>query len=180
MKTKFISTIGIVTALFAGSAVAQPEKHPEAEKAMAKIALQKDFGKELKFHSRDVVTMTKNDKVPGLNGLMFLNWFGGAPDTKVSAEVLWFEKKDDLIKFFTSRTKGNDLKLDEFNGTKIWNIGEDDYAWTDGEHFMVSLVGSSRPPEEMVKDLLAMIGSKVEEIEKQRKNEQAPREPEKE
>ncbi len=180
MKTKLISAICIVTALFTGSAIAQPEKHPEAEKAMAKIVLQKDFGKQLKFHSREVVTMAKNDKVPGLNGLMFMRWKGDDPSAGVEATVVWFEKKDDLLKFYVSTTKGNDYKLGEFNGTRIWKIGENGYTWTDGENFLVSLGGAPLPPEEMVKDLLYMIGSKVAEIEKQRENERAPREPRKE
>jgi hypothetical protein len=179
MKAKLISTIGIVTALIAGSAVAQPEQHAEAEKAIAKIVLQKDYA-ELKFHSRDVVTMTKNDKVQGLNGLMSLNWFGGAPGSRVTAEVLWFEKKDDLLKFYGSANKWDDCKLDEINCTRIWKMGANRYTWTDGEHFMLSVGGPPCPPEEMVKDLLAMIGSKVAEIEKQRENERAPREPGKE
>ncbi len=175
MKANLIS-IGIVTALFAGSAVAQPEKHPEAEKAMAKIVLQKDFGKQLKFHSREVVTVARNDKVPGLNGLMFMYWWGDAGIT-IKASVVWFEKKDDLLKFYASTTQGNDYKLGEFNGTRIWKMGKDGYTWTDGEHFMVSLGGPPLPPEEMVKDWLGMIGSKVAEIEKQRENERAPGEP---
>jgi hypothetical protein len=180
MKTKLISTIGIVTTLLAGSAVAQPEKHPEAEKAMAKIVLQKDFGNQLKFHSREVVTVAKNDKVPGLNGLMFMRWKGDDSSAGVEATVVWFEKKDDLLKFYASTTQGNDYKLGEFNGSRIWKIGENGYTWTDGKNFLVSLGGSPRPPEEMVKDWLAMIGSKVAEIEKQRENERAPGEPGKE
>lgn len=159
--------------LIAGKALAQPEEHPEANKAIGKIVLQKNYG-ELKFHSRDFVTMTKNDRVQGLNGLMFLNWFGGAPDTRVSAEVLWFEKKDDLLKFDASKPKGNDSKLEEINGVRIWKMGADGYSWTDGEHFLVSVGGPPSPPEEMVKDLLAMIGSKVTAIEKQPGNEKTP------
>jgi len=190
MKTKFISTIAIVTALFAGSAVAQSEQHFEADKAIAKIVLQKDYGEQLKFASREFVTMTKNYRVPGLNGLMFMRWTGTEPGTRVDAQVLWFEKTLDLLRFYASETKREDHKLGEFNGTRIWKMSQDrteGYLWTDGKHFMVSLGGSPHPPEEMVKDLLAMIGSKVaeiekrrQEIEKRRENEQAPREPAKE
>lgn len=190
MKTKFIFTIAIVTALFAASAVAQLEQHFEADKALEKIVLKKDYGEQIKFVSRKFVTMDKNDRVPGLNGLMFLEWTGTEPGTSVKAEVLWFEQTLDLLRFYASETKRENQKLVEFNGTRIWKMSEDrreGYVWTDGKHFMVSLAGSPHPPEEMVKDLLAMIGSKVaeieklrQEIEKRRENEQAPREPAKE
>jgi hypothetical protein len=94
--------------------------------------------------------------------------------SKVTAEVLWFEKKDDLLKFQETATKGSDCKLEEINGARIWKMGADRYSWTDGEHFLVSVVGPPCPPEEMIKDLLAMIGSKVTETEKQLENEKKP------
>lgn len=134
---------------------------------MAKIALKKDFGKNLKFHSREVVTMLRNDRVPGLNGLMFVRWKGGDPSTEVMASIQWFEKKNDLLEFYASTTKRVDYQLGELNGTTLWKIGKSGYSWTDGRHFLVSLGGSPLPPEEMVKDWLAMIGSKVAELGKE-------------
>ena len=74
-------------ALISSSAVAQPAKHPEAEKALARIVLKKDFGDDLRFHSREVVTIARNDGVPGLNGLMFVRWKGDNPGTEVMASV---------------------------------------------------------------------------------------------
>jgi len=53
-------------------------------------------------------------------------------------------------------------------------IGENGYSWTDGEHFLLSLGGSSRPPDEMVKDWLAMIGSKVAETKKEAEKNPVP------
>jgi hypothetical protein len=147
--------------------MAQPPKHPGAEKAMAKIVLEKDFGDDLKFHSRQVVTMAHNDKVPGLNGLMFMRWKGEAPGTEVMASVQWFEETKDLLAFYDQSKKREDYKLGEFDGTKVWKIGEAGYSWTDGEHFLVSLGGSPAPPPEMVKAWLAMIASKVAEVEKE-------------
>jgi hypothetical protein len=182
MKAKFIPIIGFVIALVAGSVIAQQvkrAKHPKAAKALAKIVLRKDYGNLLKFESREFQTDAWNDVVPSLNGMMFMRWKGDDEDTEVEAVVLWFEQKDALIKFYESTTKRDDYKLDEFNGKKIWKIGENGYTWTDGEHFLVSMGGSPRPPDEMVNDFLGMISNKVAGIEEQRKKEQAPREPEK-
>ncbi len=180
MTSKLITTIGILTMLFAVSAVAQQkqEKHLEADKALAKfIDLEQDFGEKLKFHSREVVTMAVNDKVPGLNGLMFMRWKGDAPNHAVLASVQWFEKKEDLLKFYASSTKQEIYKLGAFEGTSVWKINEDGgggYSWTDGEHILVSLGGAPSPPPEMVKAWLAMIDSKVADIEKKREKEQMP------
>ena len=178
MHTKLLIIFGALSVLFSTGAFAQqgiPATHPQAEKAMAEIVLKKDFGNNLKFHSREVVTMLKNEGVPGLNGLMFMRWKGG-PGNAVMASVQWFEKKDDLLKFYTSTTKRKDYQLSEFDGTTLWKIGENGYLWTDGEHFLVSLGGSPPPPEGMVKDWLAMIGSKVAEIEKEAEKNPAPTE----
>lgn len=167
MHSKPLTILGTLTVLLSSSAWAQPPKHPGAEKAMAKIVLEKDFGDHLKFHSRQVVTMAHNDKAPGLNGLLFMRWKGDAPGTEVMASVQWFEKKKDLLAFYDQSKKREDYKLGEFDGTKVWRIGEAGYSWTDGEHFLVSLGGSPAPPPEMVKAWLAMIASKVLEVEKE-------------
>jgi hypothetical protein len=95
---------------------------------------------------------------------MFMRWKGDAPGTEVMASVQWFEKKDDLLKFYASATKREDCTLGKFDGTTIWKIGKNGYLWTDGEHFLVSLGGSPPPPDEMAKDWLAMIVSKVAEL----------------
>lgn len=177
MGTKPLTILGSLAVLFSSGAFAQHDKpalHPEAEKAMEKIVLKKDFGENLKFHSREVVTMLRNDKVPGLNGLMFMKWKGGDPRTEVMASVQWFKKKDDLLKFYAPTTNRKDYKLGEIDGNSLWMIGENGYSWTDGEHFLVSLGGSPRPPEEMVKDWMSLIGSKVAEIEKDGKQNPTP------
>lgn len=171
MCSKISTIFASLTVLMSSSAMPQPPKHPGAEKAMAKIVLEKDFGDDLKFHSRQVVTMADNDKVPGLNGLMFMRWKGEAPGTEVMASVQCFEKKKDLLAFYDQSKKRADYKLGEFDGTTVWKIGEAGYSWTDGEHFLVSLGGSPAPPPEMVKAWLAMIASKVAEVEKEVKKE---------
>ena len=81
----------------------------------------------------------------------------------------WFEKKGDLLRLYSKSRKRADHKLSKFNGTTLWKIGEAGYSWTDGEHFLVSLGGSPAPPPEMVKAWLAMIASKVAEVEKNTK-----------
>jgi hypothetical protein len=177
MHTKLLTILGTLAVLFSSDATAQPGKpapHPEAEKAMEKIVLKKDYGEKLKFHSREVVTLLQNDKVPGLNGVMFMRWKGGDPGTEVMASVQWFEKKDDLLKFYAPTTTREDYKLGELDGNSLWMIGENGYSWTDGEHFLVTLGGSPRPPEEMVKDWLSLIGSKVAVIDKDGRKKPAP------
>ena len=171
--------LGALSVLFSNGAFAQQGitvPHPQAERAMAEIVLKKDFGKNLKFHSREVVTMLKNERVPGLNGLMFMRWEGDGPGNVVMASLQWFEKKDDLLKFYATTKQGNDYKLGKFEGTTLWRIGENGYSWTDGEHFLLSLGGSPPPPDEMVKDWLAMIGSKVAEIERKAEKNPVPTE----
>jgi hypothetical protein len=157
------------------SAVAQPAKHAGAEKALARIVLEKDFGDDLKFHSREVVTLAQNDRVPGLNGLMFMRWKGDTPGTEVMASVKWFEKKNDLLKFYANSKARPDYRLGEFEGTTLWKIGQNGYSWTDGEHFLVSLGGAPAPPPEMVKAWLALIASKVAEVEKAAEKKRTPK-----
>jgi hypothetical protein len=162
--------LGSLSLLFSSVTLAQPSKpgpHPQAEIAMAKIVLHKDFGEDLKFHSREVATILRNDRVPGLNGLMFMRWKGDDSGAQVMASVQWFEVRADLLKFYQATTKRNDYKLEAFGDTTLWKIGTNGYSWTDGEHFVLSLVGSPTPPEEMVKDWLTMIGSAVAEVVKE-------------
>ncbi len=169
MNAKRLTILCSLAALSSSGAFAQAAPHPGAEKAMARIVLEKDYGDDLKFDKREVVSILENDRVPGLNGLIFMYWRGDDPNSFVMASVQWFEKKDDLIKFYRQTTKGQDFKLGEFDGTTLWKVGESGYSWTDGEHFLVSLGGNPPPPREMVKDWLAMIGNKVAEIEKEAK-----------
>jgi hypothetical protein len=104
---------------------------------------------------------------------MFMKWKGNAAGTEVMASVQWFEKKGDLLRFYAKSKKGADYKLGEFDETTLWKIGKAGYLWTDGEHFLVSLGGSPAPPPEMVKAWLAMIASKVAEVEKEEKEKPA-------
>jgi hypothetical protein len=166
MQSKLLPTLAALTVLISSSAVAQPPKHRGAEKALAKIVFEKDFGDALQFHSREVVTIARNDRVPGLNGLMFMRWKGGDGSTEVLASVQWFEKEKDLLAFYAPSRKGKDYTLGEFDGTTLWKIGESGYSWTDGEHILVSLGGTPAPPPEMVKAWLTMVPSKVAEVEK--------------
>ena len=50
----------ILLGLISSTAVAQPAKHPQAEKALARIVLEKDFGDDLKFDSREVISVDRN------------------------------------------------------------------------------------------------------------------------
>lgn len=172
MELNPLPIVGVLSVLIPSSAIAQLPKHPEAEKALAKIVLKKNFGDDLKFHSRQVVTLAKNDKVPGLNGLMFMRWKGDE-ETEVLASVQWFENKQDLLAFYAQSKKQKDWELGEFNDTPLWKIGKNGYAWTDGEHFLVSLGGSPLPPPEMVEAWLDLISSKVADVEKKNASKEA-------
>ncbi len=147
------------------AAYAETEPHPEAESAMAEIVLEQDFGEELKFHSRDVVTMARNDKVPGLNGLMFMRWQGDDALTEVTASLQWFENINDLKDFILNSPQFETFTLGQFERTTLWTIGDMGYAWTDGKHFLVSMGGRPRPPAEMVRAWLGMIESNVADFE---------------
>jgi hypothetical protein len=175
MHCALVSIFGTLSVLVSSTATAQPPKHPEAEKAFARIVLEKNFGDDLKFHSRQVVTMAQNDRVPGLNGLMFMRWKGDAPGTEVMASVQWFAENKELLAFYAQSNTREDYKLGKFDGTTLWKIGDSGYSWTDGEHFLVSLGGSPAPPPEMVKAWLAMIASKVAEVEKEAEKKPGPK-----
>lgn len=170
MPSRLVAVVAIVPILGALSlltgphAAAQPAEHPGAEQALAEIVLEQDFGDDLRFRSREVVTLAENDRVPGLNGLMFMRWGGERTDTEITASVQWFEKKENLLAFY-EETKKRRYELGEFGGTTLWKIGDAGYSWTDGEHFLVSLAGSPAPPPEMVRAWLAMIGSRVADLE---------------
>lgn len=164
--------LGTLAGLLVFDVVAQQGgllRHAGAEEAMEKIVLEKDFG-ELKFHLREFVTMAQNDRVPGLNGLMFMRWKGDTPGTEVMASVQWFEEKEDLIDFYAKSTKRADHELGKLGDTILWEIGESGYLWTDGEHFLVSLGGSPTPSPEMVNAWLELIASEVAAIEEDTDN----------
>lgn len=166
MNHRIAAILATVATLFSTTGFAQPTPHPGAEEAMAKLVLERDFGEGLRFHSREVVTVAQNDAVPGLNGLMFMRWKGDASGTEVTASVQWFEHRDDLLAFYAQATAREDYALGRFADTTVWQIGEAGYAWTDGAHFLVSMAGSPTPPPDMVEAWLAMIESRVEEVEK--------------
>ena len=127
MKLMLPVLIGIATVIAGSTSFAQVEKHPAAEKAMSKIVLTKNYGEKLKFHSRNVVTMARNDKMPGLNGLMFMRWKGDDAKTEIMASVQWLENKEDLLKFYAMTTKRQDYKLGEFK------VSADDVEPEDGK-----------------------------------------------
>ena len=184
MRCTLVSVFATLSVLISSGAAAQPPKHPEAEKALAKIVFENDFGDGLKLHSRQVVTMAQNDRVPGLNGLMFIEWEGDDADTGVMASVQWFEKKKDLLTFYAQSHKRKDYELGKFDETILWNILDENrkeigYSWTDGEHLLVSMGGSPSPSPKMVKAWLALIPSKVAEIEKEAKKKEAGKEADK-
>lgn len=151
--------LSILVALLAPQGHAQPTPHPGAEKALERIVLEEDFGNNLVFHSREVVTMAENPSVQGLNGLLFLRWKGVDPSREIVASVQWFEKTDDLLIFYRAERARVGRGLLPIGDTVIWKTGKSSYLWTDGEHFVVGLGGSPAPPREMLEAWLVIIGS---------------------
>lgn len=137
----------------------QPAGHPGAEQALARIVLERDFGADLRFHSRDVVTMAENTRVPGLNGLMFMRWRGEDVGTEVTASVQWFEDTALMLSFYRNEKARRGFSLAPIGDTVVWTDRESVFAWTDGAHFVVSLGGAPRPPKEMLEAWLALISS---------------------
>ena len=152
----------ILASLFALTSLqghAQTAPHPGAEKALARIVLERDFGDDLKFDSREVVTIDENPRVRGLNGLMFMRWKGADTQAKVVASVQWFEETSDLLPFYRAEKARTVRGLLAIGDTVIWKTSENSYLWTDGEHFVVGLGGSPTPPKEMLEAWLALIKS---------------------
>tara|TARA_B110000483_G_scaffold139508_1_gene166643 strand:- start:649 stop:1179 length:531 start_codon:yes stop_codon:yes gene_type:complete len=151
--------------LEAAHEITQPRPHSEAEKAMAGIDLERDFGPQLKFHSREIVTMAINNQILGMNGLMSMRWRGDDPHTEITASVQWFEHRSDLLNFYAEGVNRDGFQLGQINGAVVWEIGEHGFSWTDGEHFLVSLIGSPPPPPKMLNAWMASVPSNVAEIE---------------
>jgi hypothetical protein len=159
MRFRFFFIFAPLFALLSMHGNAQTAPHPGAKKAMERIVLERDFGDNLKFHSREVITIAENSKVPGLNGLMFMRWKGAAPAMEVVASVQWFEDTSDLLHFYRAEKARTGRGLLPIGDTVIWKTGDNSYLWTDGEHFVVGLGGSPAPPKEMLEAWLALIGS---------------------
>lgn len=164
MSFRFLSVLAPLLALASVHANAQTAPHPLAEQALERIVLERDFGAELRFHSREVITIEENDKVPGLNGLMFMRWRGTDPATELIASVQWFEKTSDLLSFYRAETSRNAQGLLSVGDTLIWKTGKQSYLWTDGEHFVVGLGGSTAPPKEMLEAWLGLVESKLPDL----------------
>ena len=145
--------------LLSMQAYAQTATHPGAEKALGRIVLERDFGDNLRFHSREVTTIEENTKVRGLNGLMFMRWKGSDPEMEVVASVQWFEDTSDLLPFYRAQKARTGQGLLTVGDTVIWRTGKHSYLWTDGEHFVVGLGGSPAPPKKMLEAWLALIES---------------------
>lgn len=174
IRCTLVAVFAALSVLISSIDAAQPPTHPGAEKALSNIVFENDFDDGLELHSRQVVTVLQNDKVPGLNGLMFIKWKGDDADTFVMASVQWFEKKEDLLAFYAQSLKQKDHKLGKFNETTLWSMLDENgqeigHAWTDGEHLLVTLGGSPSPSPKMVETWLAQIPSKVAEIERKKK-----------
>jgi len=152
--------------LLAPAGQAQPTPHPGAERALRGIVLERDFGDNLKFHSREVLTLADNSRVRGLNGLMFVRWKGPDAGTEVVASVQWFENTRELLPFYRAAKSRAELGLVSIDDTVIWKTSESSYLWTDGGHFVVAIGGSPAPSKEMLRAWLALIESRPPDLAK--------------
>jgi len=159
MSFRVLFILAPLFALLSLQGYAQTTPHPGAEKALERIVLERDFGDNLRFHSREVITVAENPKVPGLNGLMFMRWKGATPTIEVVASVQWFEDTSDLLPFYRAEKARTGRGIVPIGDAVIWKTGENSYLWTDGEHFVVGLGGSPAPSKEMLEAWLALIES---------------------
>ncbi len=159
MNVRAFFIVTLLFALLAPRCYGQTAPHSGASEAFERIVLERDFGNNLKFHSREALTFEENPIVPGLNGLMFIRWKGADPEIEVIASVLWFDETNDLLQSYRAETARSGLVLLPIGDTVIWKTSEHGYLWTDGEHFLVGLGGSSTPPREMLEAWLALIES---------------------
>jgi hypothetical protein len=159
MNCRVVCIFAPLLTLLSLQGYAQTQVHPEAETALRRIVLERDFGDSLKFHSRESVTFAENPRVPGLNGLLFMRWKGADPATEVVASVQWFEETSDLLPFYRAERARTGRGLLPVGDTVVWKTGEHSYLWTDGEHFVVGLGGSPTTPREMLEAWLALIAS---------------------
>lgn len=159
MKIRVSFILATLLALLSLQGYAQTAAHPGAEKALEQIVLERDFGDDLKFHSREAATFADNPRVPGLNGLIFMRWKGSNSATEIVASVQWFEETSDLLPFYHAERARSARGLLTIGNTVIWRTGEQSYLWTDGEHFVVGLGGSPAPPQEMLEAWLVLIES---------------------
>ena len=150
------------------------QPHPRAAKALERVGLQKNFG-EFQFQKREIITLKENDRVKGLNGLMFAYYKKQPNGPRITLSIQWFEKEEDLLKFYN----GNMLKQQGWEKKKVadcvvLSMKGMAYQWTDGEHFTVSMGGAPIPPE-LAKAYLALVPSRVGELAK-KQGEKAGRE----
>lgn len=185
MKSRHLHLFIIAFLLLAMGNVSQgqmPENYPKAEEALNKIVQEKAFGK-FQFDKKQIISIKNNDKVPGLNGLMFA-YYKDKEGNRVEFSVQWFEDKKKLLEFYESnlehmqrQMKG--LKKIKINDNEVWGYNGKMYAWTDAEHIMLSMAGNTVPPE-MVKAYLKAVPSKIDAIDKKEEKDQSGKDEEKE
>ena len=86
---------------------------PEVAKALEKIVQKKNAFGGFTYDKHQVITTKENDRVPGLNGLMFVKYKNGAGE-QIQMSIQWFEDKEDLISLsgVQATTTGLHLKVE--------------------------------------------------------------------
>jgi hypothetical protein len=164
--------LGLYALTASGVASAQPlQQLPEVAKAMEKIIQKEKAFNGFNYSSHQVVTIKDNDRVPGLNGLMFVKYKNDAGQ-QIMLSIQWFEDKEDLLGFYVSnlderKRQGNkpvrkNIGKNVIRETSIEGISL--YEWTDAEHFAMSLGGPEVPPE-MLKAYLKAVPGRSEDPE---------------
>ena len=159
MKLRIFFVLAPLLVLSSLQAQSSDSPHLGAAKAMERIVLERDFGDNLRFHSREASTFADNQSVPGLNGLMFMRWKGEDPATEVVASVQWFERTSDLLAFYRAEKARTARGLETVDNTVIWKTSEHSFLWTDGKNFVVGIGGSPKPPPEMLTAWLGLVAS---------------------
>lgn len=143
--------------------VAQSDRHAEAEVALEHIVFHHQFA-GLELAHREIITFTENPKVKGMNGLLLMRWRGESASVEVTASVQWFEKTADLLDFYRGSQRPKILGLKSIDKRVVWKTENAGYFWTDSEHFVVGLIGSPPPSEELLKAWLSLVASRLPEL----------------
>jgi hypothetical protein len=174
---RLLFCLGLFALTASGVTSADPlQQLPEVAKAMEKIVQKEKAFDGFNYQSHEVITIRENDRVPGLNGLMFVKYKNDAGQ-QIMLSIQWFEDKEDLLGFYVSnldarRKQGIIPQRQSIDKNVLWETSIENgsiYEWTDAEHFAMSLGGPEVLPEILKAYLKAVPGRSEDPEEKPEK-----------
>ncbi len=160
-----ICALGLLLCNAVSAESSESKKHPEAEEALERTAVLAKNYNGLTFENRSVYTTTENESAPGFHGLVHMSWKGETNKYgSAVATVMWFDNVEAIVSFLQKNSSTKHFRLGEYDGAPIWEFSIAGYAWTDGEHYFVSLMCSPTLPVEMLNDWLEVIPNHVAKV----------------